>query len=210
MRTTSARRTITKILATVALVGGAASVAGIGTYGAFTDTTTADTAITSGKVSVLMNGSDAGIHVDASQLAAGDAVVFPLSMTRPAGTLALSDVKLTTATTGSSTLTSAMRLTVDSCTTAWTVTTSAVSCGGTQTNVSTNGPLGDNGSTSAWAQTASWLTALNNNIPINLRVTLTLDPNATDAVQGQTAGLNWTVTGTQRTAKTTVVTPTAS
>ena len=39
------RATATKVIASVALLAGAASVAGMGTFGAFTDTTTADQAV---------------------------------------------------------------------------------------------------------------------------------------------------------------------
>jgi hypothetical protein len=209
MRTTTARRTITKLLLTTALVGGAATVAGIGTFGAFTDTTSADTAVSAGKVSVQMNGSEAGIHLEAKNMADGDNVMAPITIQRPADSLKLGDVQLTTTTTGSTALLNSLRLTVDSCQQPWTVSGTTMTCGRGQTNLSTNGPLGDNGSTSAWGQTKDWLAALNSSTPIYLRVTLNLNGGSNNALQNQAAGVTWKLTGTQRTATTTVVTPTA-
>ncbi|GAA4740014.1 hypothetical protein GCM10023350_25560 [Nocardioides endophyticus] len=74
MRATTARRNAVKIFATVALVASAAAVAGIGTYGAYTGTTSADVSIGSAKVSVLMNDDDQGIHVDAKGMVPGGKV----------------------------------------------------------------------------------------------------------------------------------------
>ena len=156
MRTT-ARRNTAKIFATVALVAGAAAVAGIGTYGAYTDTTTADVSVGSAKVSVLMNDSDQGIHVDAKGMVPGDKVVFPVSVKRAAGSAELGDLTLQTTVTNQNALTDALRLTVDSCSKAWTVSGSSVTCSGTTTNVSTDGGLVGNGATSAWGETASWV-----------------------------------------------------
>lgn len=207
MRTTTARRNTAKIFATVALVASAGAVAGIGTYGAYTDTTTADVNVGSAKVSVLMNDNDQGIHVDAKGMVPGDKVVFPVSVKRAAGSAELGDVTLQTTITDQNALTAALRLTVDSCSKAWTVSGSAVTCSGTTTNVSTDGGLVGNGATSAWGETASWVPNLNSNTPIYLRATLTLPSSAGNSTAGLTTGVTWTLTGTQRTAKTTVVTP---
>ena len=214
MRTTTARRratkastkTATKLFATVALVAGAAAVAGIGTYGAYTDTTTADVSVGSAKVSVLMNDNDAGIHVDAKNMVPGDKVVFPVSVKRETGSAELGDLTLQTTITNQNALTDALRLTVDSCTKPWTVSGSSVTCSGT-TNVSTDGGLVGNGATSAWGQTSAWVPTLNTNVPVYLRATLTLPSSAGNNTAGLTTGITWTLTGTQRTAKTTVVTP---
>ncbi|GAA1757930.1 hypothetical protein GCM10009795_000390 [Nocardioides hankookensis] len=197
----------TKLFASVALVAGAAAVAGIGTFGAYTDTTTADVSVSSAKVSVLMNDNDAGIHVDAKNMVPGDKVVFPVSIKRAAGSAQLGDVTLQTTITDQNALTDALRLTVDSCTNPWTVSGSAVTCSGTTTNVSTDGGLVGNGATSAWGQTSSWVPNLNNNTPVYLRATLTLPSTAGNNTAGLSTGITWTLTGTQRTAKTTVVNP---
>lgn len=200
-----------KILATVALVAGAGVVAGVGTFGAYTDTTTADLTVGSGKVSVLMNDNDQGIHVDAANMVPGDKVVFPVSIKRAAGSVELGDLTLQTTITNHNALTDALRLSVDSCSVPWTVTGGVVTCtGGTATNVSTDGGLVGNGATSAWGQTSSWLPALNNSTPVHLRATLTLPASAGSSTQGLTTGVTWKLVGTQRTAKTTVVTPAAS
>jgi spore coat-associated protein N len=207
MRTTITRSHAVKLFATVALVASAAAVAGIGTYGAYTDTTSADVSVGSAKVSVLMNDNDQGIHVDAKNMVAGDKVVFPVSIKRAAGSAELGDLALQTTITNQNALTEALRLTVDSCSKAWTVSGSAVTCSGTTANVSTDGGLVGNGATSAWGETSSWVSNLNNNAPVYLRATLSLPSSAGNATAGLTTGVTWTLTGTQRTAKTTVVTP---
>jgi spore coat-associated protein N len=215
MSTTTARRratkagtkNATKILATIALVAGAGAVAGIGTFGAYTDTTTADVSVGTAKVSVLMNDNDQGIHIDATSMVPGDKVVFPVSIKRAAGSAELGDVTLQTTITNQNALTDALRLTVDSCSKAWTVSGSSVTCSGTTTNVSTDGGLVGNGATNAWGQTSSWVPTLNNNAPVYLRATLTLPGTAGNSTAGLTTGVTWALTGTQRTGKTTVVTP---
>jgi len=207
MRTTITRTHAVKLFVTVALVASAAAVAGIGTYGAYTDTTSADVSVGSAKVSVLVNDNDQGIHVDAKNMVPGDKVVFPVSIKRAAGSAELGDLALQTTITNHNALTDALRLTVDSCSKAWTVSGSAVICSGTTTNVSTDGGLVGNGATSAWGETSSWVTSLNNNAPVHLRATLALPSSAGNATAGLTTGVTWTLTGTQRTGKTTVVTP---
>jgi spore coat-associated protein N len=204
-------RFVAKILATVALVAGAGAVAGVGTFGAYTDTTTADMTVGSGKVSVLMNGGDNGIHVDAKNMVPGDKVVFPVSIKRETGSVELGDLTLQTTITNQNALTDALRLSVDSCSVPWTVSGSTVTCtGGTTTTVSTDGGLVGNGATSAWGETSSWLPALNaSNNGVYLRATLSLPSSASSSTQGLTTGVTWKLIGTQRTAKTTVVTPSA-
>ena len=204
------KTTAVKLLATVALVASAGAVAGIGTFGAYTDTTTADVSVASGKVSVLMNDSDQGIHVDAKNMVPGDTVVFPVSIKRATGSVELGDLTMQTAITNQNALTSALRLTVDSCSQPWTVGSSTVTCGGTKTNVSTDGALVGNGSTTAWGQTATWVPTLNGSNGVYLRATLSLPSSAGNSTSGLTTGITWTLTGTQRTAKATVVTPSAA
>ncbi|MBZ5738474.1 hypothetical protein [Nocardioides mangrovi] len=211
MRTTTARRTITKILATVALVGGAASVAGVGTFGAYTDTTDAGASVDSGTVGVLMNSAANSTGVTASKMVPGDSIVFPVTIQLAPNSVQLGGLDLTTTITNNNALTQALRLTVDNCDKPWVVNGNAMTCPGTTTNLSTNGPLGDNGPTSGWGQTSSWLPTINSGKAVYIRATLTL-PSSTSgsSTQGLSTGVTWTLTGTQRTGTTTVVTPTAS
>ena len=71
MKTTSG-----KILASVALVGTAAAVAGMGTYGAFTSTTSASQAVTAGTVVIALNEAGAAntLNVPVTGLLPGDSV----------------------------------------------------------------------------------------------------------------------------------------
>jgi hypothetical protein len=205
MRTASARKHLTKIAATVALVAGAATVAGVGTFGAYTDTTTGETAVSSGKVSVLMNGSEAGIKATAAKMVPGDKVVFPITVTRGADSTELGDLTLTTTITDNNALTSALRVSVDTCTQPWTAT---MTCPGSATNLLTDGTISAMTSVGGWAQPIGWITQLNNDSPVYVRATLSLPATAPSTTAGLSTTITWNLTGTQRAGKTTVVDPT--
>lgn len=211
MSTTTARRNAVKILASVALVAGAATVAGIGTFGAYTDTTSADTSVSSASVQVLMNGSDNGVKVDAIDMRPGSKVVAPIKITRGADTSPIDDLVVDTKVTTVNALSSALRLSVDACSVPWTQTGSNLTCTGTTTNVAQDAPLGDShGSTKAYQPTAGWVGQLNSNNPIYLRATLSLPTGASESSSGLKTGITWKLSATLATGTTTVVTPTAS
>ncbi len=199
MRTT--RKHLTKIAATVALVAGAAGVAGVGTFGGYTDLTTADAKVDSGRVSVLMNGYENGISITKSNMAAGDVAYVPVTIERAAGSLALSTLSVSTAVGGE--LAKTLTLTVETCTAQ--VPADGKTCTGSATLY--NGPLSSTGPVSNYALPGTWVSTLNADQKLYLRATLTLPANASNATQGQTATVNWTLTGTQRAAETTAITP---
>ncbi|MEP9363447.1 hypothetical protein ABLE68_10825 [Nocardioides sp. CN2-186] len=207
MRIHPTRKNLVKLLATVSLVAGAASVAGVGTFGAYTDTTNVSSNVESGKVSVLMNNAENGVSVNPKDMVPGDVRTFPVTIQLAAGSTRLSDLTVQTVITNQNNLTNALRLSVDMCSVPWTATASALTCSGTTTSVSANGPLGGNGSTSAWGQTAGWLPTINTGAPVYLRATLSLPSNTPSDTAGLTTGITWSMIGTQRTSTSTVITP---
>ena len=68
------RATAVKIFASVVLVGGAASVAALGTYGSFTSTTSASENVSTGKVVLNSAAGVRGLSIDATNLVPGDTV----------------------------------------------------------------------------------------------------------------------------------------
>ena len=117
-----------KVLASTVLVGAAASVAGLGTFGTFTSTTSASAAVASGTVKIDVGaGAAAGaanrLSVAATGLVPGDTVsrVVTLSNT---GDQPLAGIGLTTTASPSSKLDSdtvmGLQLQIDACSLPWT------------------------------------------------------------------------------------------
>src|SRR5262249_23143024 len=114
--------TATKLFASVALVGGAAAVAGLGTFGSFTSTTSASEQVASGKVELGPGTPVQGLSVAAAGMVPGDPVQRAVPLTRSSATDGFGSVKLTTAGTGSlltSNTTDGLQLKVDQCSVAW-------------------------------------------------------------------------------------------
>ncbi|MFC7493201.1 MULTISPECIES: hypothetical protein [unclassified Nocardioides] len=211
MRSNTVRRNATKIMASVALVAGAAMVAGMGTFGAYTDTTTADAAVSSAKVQILMNGGDNGVSVNAKDLRPGSAIVVPVTVTRGANTSQIDDLLVQTRVTQKNAFSDALRLSVDTCSVPWVVSGSQLTCSGTTTLVAKDAPLGDvQGSTKSWGTTANWITRLNEGNPVHIRATLALPMSAGNATSGLSTDVSWSLTGTLATGGSTVVTPSVS
>jgi len=197
----SARTHLTKIAATVALVAGAAGVAGVGTFGAYTDTTSADTTVGSGKVSVLMNGYANGVTITKSKMAAGDVAYAPITIEREAGSLALGGLSVSTAVSGD--LASTLNVTIQTCTAQ--VPADGKTCAGAASLYT--GPLSSVGTISNFPLPGEWVSKLNADTKIFLRLTLTLPASAGQETQDKTAQMSVSLTGTQRAAETTAVTP---
>ncbi|WP_296606483.1 hypothetical protein [Nocardioides sp.] len=205
------RKHLTKIAATVALVAGAAGVAGVGTFGAYTDTTTADIAVKSGKVSVLLNGDPEGAGLDVTDMAPGDRINMPLTLSRASDSLELADLTLAAAATGDPALVGDLRMSIDICTKEWAAPTFET-CTGTLVPPAVKDVALVNGSFGNWAQQFGWVTALNKNQSIFARASISLysrpegDPLA-NASADKAAHIVWTLKGIQRTGRTTGATP---
>jgi hypothetical protein len=197
----------TKILASVVLVAGAASVAGLGTFGAFTSTTSASEAVATGKVVLgLTQHATLGTTVAATNLVPGDTVQRAVVLTRSSETEAFGSVKLTT--TGATGVTAnklttdatdGLKLAVDQCTVAWTKATGSndLTCvGGTVTALVAARPVvGTNLDLAAATTTLNTSTAA-----ANLRLTLSLPEAADNTFQGLSNTIAFTFDATQRAA----------
>lgn len=195
--------TTVKVLASVVLVGGAASVAGLGTFGAFTSTTGASENVGTGKVVLTSAAGAHGLNVAATNLVPGDTVERTVTLTRSTDSESFGSVKLTTAGSTSNLLTSdatnGLQLKVDQCSVAWVkpANSNALTCGGTTTNViaqraavGTNLDLGP--ATAALNSAAA---------TSNLRVTVSLPAAADNAFQGLSNTISFTFDATQRAAQ---------
>lgn len=193
-----------KVAGTVAALGATATVAGLGTFGAFTSTTSASSPVTSGTVVIALGTAGTATNrltVGATGLVPGDTVqrAFQLSNT---GNQALSTLTLTTTASPSSLLdtdaTNGLQLTVQSCSTAWTEAGTnpayTYTCGGTVTSVLASRPVvGANVALPGLASLAVGGTD-------NLMATLTLPTAASNTLQGLSSTVSFSFTGSQRTA----------
>lgn len=198
---TTGRKNTTKILASVVLVAGAASVAGLGTYGSFTSTTSATESVSTGKVELsLANQAARGLDVPATNLVPGDTVQRAVVLTRSSDTEAFGSVKLTTTAGSSNVLTSdatnGLQLSVDQCSVAWVkaASTDELNCSGTTTAiVNPRAVIGAN------LDLGATTTALNAaGKASNLRISLVLPTAAGNTFQGLSNTVTFTFDATQR------------
>jgi hypothetical protein len=176
----------------------------MGTFGAFTSTTTASESVATGKVVIgLTQHATLGTTVAASNLVPGDTVQRAVTLTRSADTEAFGSVKLTTTGGTANLLTSdvsnGLQLAIDQCSGTWTESSSKVlTCtGGTVTPVLAATPvIGSN------LDLATATTALNSAAAKSeLRVTLTLPAAAGNTFQGLSNAITFTFDATQRAAQ---------
>src|SRR3954453_1853948 len=95
-----------KLLATAAILGAAASIAGLGTFATFTSSTSASHTVSSGTVTIALGATGASTNrltVDATAIAPGDTMQRSVYLINQ-GTLNLASVALTTPATASSVL----------------------------------------------------------------------------------------------------------
>jgi len=197
-------RTTSKVLLSVAAVGSAASIAGLGTFASFTSTTSASQPIASGTVQIALGATGAAtnrLSVGASGLVPGDTVQrsFDLSNT---GNQDLASIALTTTAGPSSLLdtdpTNGLQMVIDECSVAWTEAGTGpaytYACSGTTTIVVASRAV--IGSTIPM----SGLAALTSGATDHLRVTLTLPSTTGNTFQGLTSTINYSFLGTQRAA----------
>ncbi|WNV76727.1 TasA family protein [Geodermatophilus sp. DSM 44513] len=188
-----------KVLGSLAVIGTATAVAGLGTFGTFTDTTTpVSTELTSGTVSIDLAQPATPIPATVTDLVPGDTLSRPVTLTND-GTSALSSVTLdTTATSGSVLTTDAvdgLQLALASCTVPWTEAAGPTyTCTGTQTAISTGRVVSSRPITGA--------ASLEPDGTDHLLVTLGLPTTAGNAFQDKSATLSLTFTAVQRAATT--------
>jgi len=196
------RNTARKIVGSLAVVGTAAAVAGLGTYGNFTDSTTPlNTTVDTGTMSINLTqpGGAVAIPVSTAGFVPGDSMSRAVNLVNDGGT-ALGSVSLTSAlTTPSNALTSdgvnGLQLSVKACSVAWTQggTPSAptYTCSGAERTLMSG---------SAAPQTSALVnpTSLAAGGVDNVVFTISLPTSAGNNMQGLTAGLSLTFTAAQR------------
>jgi len=188
------RVTVARLIGSVGVIGAAAAVAGLGTFGAFTDSTTpAAVSVQSGVVSIALAAADGSATVPLSF----DGVVPGASVTRAVnlvndGDSALASVRMGTVATESSVMDTdtvqGLQMTVQSCSVAW---TSDFTCTGDVRTLLGSGPVVRDQLLSDPASLAAGTTD-------HLAVRLELPVSAGDAFKEQASELALTFTATQR------------
>lgn len=197
-------KTSKRLLASFAVVGATAAVAGLGTFATFTSSTSATHSIASGTVSIALGatGSANRLNVGAGNLVPGDTVQRSADLINNGTGTAdnLSSIVLTTTASPSSLLdtetTNGLQMAIDKCSVAWTESASpyTYTCGGTTTSVLASRAV--IGSNIALSNLASLTTGSTD----HLRVTLTLPTAAPNSMQGLTSTISYNFVGTQRVA----------
>ena len=203
MTTTTSRSvspTARKVVGSLAVIGTAAAVAGLGTYGNFTDSTTPmNTTVASGTLSIDLT-QPAGayaIPVSVTGMVPGDSITRAVNLVND-GTLGLSSVSVVSTATAPSVLTTdatnGLQLSVKSCSVPWTQggTASAptYACSATQSTIM----LGPVVSNAALSNPAS----LNPGGSDYLTFSISLPATADNTFQGKSAGISLSFTGAQR------------
>jgi hypothetical protein len=191
--------TARKVVGSLGVLGTAAAVAGMGTFGNFTDSTTpVATTIQSGTLSIDLSQQGYAVPVTTTGFLPGDSMTRAVNLVND-GNSPLGSVTLSSAATAGSVLTTdtvnGLQLTVKKCSVAWTqggtASAPAYSCSGTETVIG-SGPVVTN-------MTINGAAALNAGGTDYLTFAISLPASADNSFQGKSASLSLTFTGTQRT-----------
>ena len=191
-----------KLIASVAVLGAAASIAGLGTYATFTSTTSQSHTISSGTVTIALGATGAAtnrLNIGATAVAAGDTIQRSVDLIN-SGSIDLASITLTTTASPSSLLdtdaANGLQMVIDKCSQAWTEAGPpyTYTCGGTTSSVvGSRQVIGGN-------LALSNRSAFTNGLTDHLRVTLTLPSAAPNSFQNQSSTISYAFTGTQRAA----------
>ncbi len=188
-----------KVVGSIAIIGAAAAVAGMGTFGSFTDSTTpVDTTIQSGTLSINVNQTGYAVPVTTAGFVPGDSLTRAINLVND-GSAPLGSIGFSSVATAGSILTTdtvnGLQLSLKSCSVPWTQGGSAsaptYACSGT-TQTLTNGPAVTN---YGMINPAS----LNAGGTDYLVFSISLPTSADNTFQGKTASLSLSFTGVQRT-----------
>jgi hypothetical protein len=196
--TASRRRPAAKLAASAAVLAAAAGVAGLATYGTFTDSTTPiSTTVGTGTVSIDLSQQGYAIPVSTAGFLPGDSMSRAVDLHND-GSAALSEVRLTVAATVSSTLDTdgakGLRLMVESCSVPWTP-------GGTASSPNFTCTAGTDmlyGGRVVMDGALPSVASLEPGQVDHLLLTFSLPASAGNAFQDQRSTLSMTFTGTQR------------
>lgn len=201
------RKTLRRLVATFAVLGVAAAMAGLGTFATFTSSTSASSTISSGTVSIALGATGASTNrltVGASNVVPGDTIQRAVDLVNNGGASAdnLSSITLTTTASPSSLLdteaTSGLQMVIERCSVPWTEAGTApaytYTCSGTTSTVlASRAVIGA-------SMALSGLASLTTGSTDHLRVTLTLPAAAPNTMQGLTSTISFNFVGTQRVA----------
>ncbi len=193
--------TARKVVGSLGVIGAAAAVAGMGTFGSFTDSTTPlNATVSSGTLSLDLNSLSGGttiVPMTASGFVPGDSVSRAVQLANT-GDLGFSSISMATTATTSSVLdtdkTNGLQMTVSSCPVKWTETVangvSTYSCASPTTLAS--GPA-------VGTAMLPTLASLNAKGTDQLLLTLSLPGTADNTFQGKTSALSVQFNGSQKT-----------
>jgi hypothetical protein len=197
MSTTSIRRrTVGKVVGSIAVLGTAAAVAGLGTFGGFTDSTSAvqaeaDTGVLS--IDVSLAGTTTPVPYTSVGLMPGDSGGMPIDL-RNDGTVDLSSVVFQSRATSSSLLdtdqVNGLQLKLESCATLWVQSGWNYSCAGGATQLYA-GPIVAN-------QALPGARSLQAGAIDHLLATVSFPTTGGNAMQNQVSTLEMVFTGMQR------------
>ena len=195
MRLFTSGSNVHKLIASLAVLGAAAAIAGLGTYATFTSSTSASHTIATGTLS-LTSGPTNRLGTGASLVAAGDSMQRAIDLNY-AGSISFGSATLTTNATTSSALdtdaTDGLHMAIDKCSVAWTESGPpyTYTCSGTTSSVLASAPvIGSNVALSNLTLTAGSTD--------HLRVTVTLPGTAGNSLQNLSSTIAYTFTGVQR------------
>jgi spore coat-associated protein N len=195
MRILSSGSTLQKLIASLAVLGAAAAIAGFGTYATFTNSTSASHTIATGTLS-LTSGPTNRLGTGASAIAAGDTMQRAIDLNY-AGSVSFGSVTLTTSASPSSALdtntTDGLQVAIDKCSVAWTESGPpyTYTCSGSTSSVLASQPIiGSNVALSNLTLTAGSTD--------HLRVTVTLPSTAGNSLQNLSSTIAYTFSGVQR------------
>jgi hypothetical protein len=195
------RSTTRKVVGSLAILGTAAAVAGLGTYGNFTDSTTPmNTTVDTGTLSINLAqpGGAVAIPVSTAGFVPGDSITRAVNLINDGGS-ALGSVTVQSAVTSPANILTTdtlngLQLTVKGCTVAWTQggtpTAPTYACSGTERTVMA-GPAANS---AALASPASLAVGGVDNLIFSISLPATADNN----FQGKSASLSLTFAGVQR------------
>lgn len=197
----TSRHLLRNVVASVGLLGAAASVAGLTTFATFTDSDSAAQSISSGVVDISLGAAGTAANrltVAASNIVPGDTIQRAVTLTN-SSTSALGSITLTTSATTSSLLdtdaTNGLQVLIEKCSVAWTeggvAPAYTYTCGGTTSTVlASRAIVGSGLALSNVAQSASSTDYL--------RVTVSLPTTAGNTFQNLTSTVQFAFTATQR------------
>lgn len=189
--------TARKVIGSLGVIGAAAAVAGMGTFGSFTDSTApVNTTISSGTVKINLSQAVA-LPFSAAGLVPGDSVTRTFTLKNDGNTnFGSISVESTTSNSPQSVLTSditnGLQLAVKSCPVAWTQNGNAFTCASGEKTLA-SGPA-------VTTQPLAAPAALASGAQDNIAITYSLPTGAGNTFQGKSADLSVVFTATQRAA----------